>query len=152
MKLILPMTVLALAASSAAFGVQSAADSNGGAEQTIKQLEQDWAVALKNRDTAATDQIVAPSWMMTDQDGVLSDKAQADADLKTGAYLIETFKIDDLQVHVDGDTAVVFGVETEKSTYKGTDSSGQYRFTDVFVKRDGSWKAIATHVSKVTKH
>jgi ketosteroid isomerase-like protein len=55
-------------------------------------------------------------------------------------------------VHVDGDTAVVFGLETEKSTYKGADSSGQYRFTDVFVKRNGVWKAIATHVTKVAKH
>ena len=65
---------------------------------------------------------------------------------------IESFTIDNLTVHVDGDTAVVFGLETEKSTYKGADSSGQYRFTDVFVKRNGVWKAIATHVTKVAKH
>ncbi len=50
-----------------------------------------------------------------------------------------------------GDTAVVHGLETEKSSYKGKDTSGQYRFTDVFVKRNGRWQAIATQVTRVAK-
>jgi hypothetical protein len=45
----------------------------------------------------------------------------------------------------------VSGLETEKSKYDGKDSSGQYRFTDVFVKQGGAWKAVSTHVSKVKK-
>jgi ketosteroid isomerase-like protein len=54
-------------------------------------------------------------------------------------------------VRVFGDTVIVHGLETEKSTYKGADSSGQYRFTDVFIKRDGVWVAVAEHGSKVRK-
>ena len=45
--------------------------------------------------------------------------------------------------------AIVHGLETEKSSYKGKDISGQYRFTDVFMKREGKWMAIATHVTRV---
>jgi hypothetical protein len=45
----------------------------------------------------------------------------------------------------------VHGLDTEKSSYKGKDTSGQYRFTDVFVKRNGLWHAVATHASKVAK-
>ena len=56
-----------------------------------------------------------------------------------------------MTLRVYGDTAVVHGLETEKSSYKGKDTSGQYRFTDVFLKRDGGWHAIATHVTRVVK-
>lgn len=149
-----PMAVLALAAVSLAFGEPAVNDTKpqgGSAEQVITQLEQDWAVALKDHDLATINRIVSPDWMMSDPEGALSDKKQGDEELTSGTYAIEAFKIDDLKVHVDGDTAVVFGLETEKSTYKGKDSSGQYRFTDVFVNRNGAWKAIATHVSKVAK-
>lgn len=155
MKRIIPMAMLAIAATALAFGESSATSPKpqaGSAEQIISQIEQDWGVALMKHDVAAIDQIVSPDWMMTDPEGALADKTQTDADLKSGVLTIESFKIDDLKVHVDGDTAVVFGLETEKSSYKGTDSSGQYRFTDVFVKRNGVWKAIATHVTKVVKH
>ena len=49
-----------------------------------------------------------------------------------------------------GDMAIVLGLETEKSKIHGKDMSGQYRFTDVFVKRDGRWQAIASPLSRVS--
>jgi ketosteroid isomerase-like protein len=155
MKRIIPMVMLAVAATSLAFGEPSAKEpkaQGGSDEQLLSQLENDWAVALTKRDLVAVDRIVSPSWMMSDPEGGLADKAQCDTELKSGAVTIESFTIDNLIVHVDGDTAVVFGLETEKSTYKGADSSGQYRFTDFFVKRNGVWKAIATQMTKVAKH
>jgi ketosteroid isomerase-like protein len=48
-----------------------------------------------------------------------------------------------------GDTAVVHGLWTEKSTLNGKDTSGQYRFTDTFIKRDGRWQAVATFSTKL---
>jgi ketosteroid isomerase-like protein len=55
----------------------------------------------------------------------------------------------DLKVKVYGDTAIVSGQTTDKGKYKGQDISGTYRFTDVFVKRDGKWMAVSTHVTPV---
>jgi hypothetical protein len=46
---------------------------------------------------------------------------------------------------------VVFGLTTEKITMAGQDVSGQNRFTDTFIKRDGKWQCVATHVSVVAK-
>lgn len=124
----------------------------GSTEQIITQMEQDWGVALVKKDLATIDRIEAPEWMISNEVGDLQSKAQTDTELKTGVYNCESFTLDDTKVGVFGDTAVVFGLETEKSTYQGKDSSGQYRFTDVFVKRNGVWQAVATHVSKVVKH
>ena len=127
----------------------AAEEKAGNDEQIIKQLEQEWADALMKRDQAAIDRITSADWVLTDPKGRLIAKAQAEADLKSGTVKFESIKLDELKVRVYGDTAVVHGLETRKSSYKGKDTSGQYRFTDVFVKRNGRWQAIASHVSRV---
>ena len=129
----------------------AAEEKAGNDEQIIKQLEQEWADALLKRDQAAIDRIRSADWVLTDPEGALIAKAQADADLKSGTVKFESIKLDELKVRVDGDTAVVHGLETRKSSYKGKDTSGQYRFTDVFVKRNGRWQAVATHLTRVVK-
>ena len=129
----------------------AAEEKAGNDEQIIKQLEQEWADALLKRDQAAIDRITSADWVLTDPKGRLIAKAQADADLKSGTVKFESIKLDELKVRVYSDAAVVHGLETRKSSYKGKDTSGQYRFTDVFVKRNGHWQAIATHVSRVAK-
>jgi len=62
-----------------------------------------------------------------------------------------SFAWTDMKVHVYGDTAIVTGLNTTKGTFKGKDTSGAYRFTDVFVKRDGRWQVVATRASLVAK-
>jgi len=52
-------------------------------------------------------------------------------------------------VFVVGDTAIVHGLWTETATLNGKDTSGQFRFTDTFVKRDGRWQAVATYSTKL---
>ena len=89
--------------------------------------------------------------MLTDPDGHLISKAKADADLKSGTLTLESFHLDDLKIRVFGQTAIAYGLETEKSKYAGKDTSGQYRFTDVFIKRAGRWQAVSTHISKVAQ-
>ena len=112
---------------------------------------QEWAEAIVKGDQAAIDRITSADWMLTDAQGMLSSKAQSDAHRKSGAVKFESFKLDELKVRVFGDTAVVHGLATRKSSYQGKDTSGQYRSTDVFIKSNGRWQAIAAHISRVVK-
>jgi len=43
----------------------------------------------------------------------------------------------------------VHGLWTSKSTKRGKDTSGTGRHTDVFVRRDARWQAVATHYVEV---
>jgi len=43
----------------------------------------------------------------------------------------------------------VNGLSTEKSSMAGKDTSGQYRWTDVFVKREGRWQCVTGYGAKV---
>ena len=59
------------------------------------------------------------------------------------------FKIDDLKVRFYGDTAIVVGQGSIKAHTKTQDLSGQYVWTDTFVKMLGEWKAVASQVTPV---
>ncbi|MEO7822100.1 MAG: nuclear transport factor 2 family protein [Gemmatimonadaceae bacterium] len=96
-----------------------------------------------------------PSWIERNYASDASDissstgghmtKAQAVADARGDKSVIRSLDLSDLNVRVEGNTAVVNGV----NHVVGTDSQGKpmdrrVRFTDVFIKRDGRWQVWAT--------
>jgi ketosteroid isomerase-like protein len=127
----------------------SRADNFSSVKDTLVQIEHDWANALVKGDVVAWSRCLADDWIGTGPEGNMVTKAGAYADLKAGLVVRGLFRLDDLKVRVYGDVAIVFDLETEKSMIHGKDMSGQYRFTDVFVKRHGRWQAVASHLSRV---
>jgi ketosteroid isomerase-like protein len=121
------------------------------AEQALLQLERDWEQANAKNDLVALDRILASEFVNTDSDGRLATRAEVIARRKSGAVKFTAFTQDEYKVHLFGDTAVVTGRSTIKQIRDGKEYSGQERFTDVFVRRDGRWQAVATHSSRVGK-
>jgi len=120
-------------------------------EQTLMQLERDWTQAGLKKDAGALERIIADDWAGIDFEGKTFTKAQVMADLKSGAATTQTVELGEMKVRVFGNTAVVTGSDTEKSSYKGKDTSGKYVWTDVFVQRNGRWQAAASQSVKVPK-
>jgi len=119
------------------------------AEQAILDLEKDWMAAMLAGDTSRIENITAEDWVFTDPSGRVQTRAESVAEFKNGTLKIESTTPLGLKVNVYGDTAVVNGRTKDKGTYNGADISGEYQFTDVFVKRDGKWRAVATQVTRV---
>lgn len=120
-------------------------------EQTLLQLERDWEQANAKNDTAALERILAPEFVSTDSDGRLTTRVENFARRKSGEVKFTAFTQDDYKVHVIGDTAIVTGRSTIKGIRDGKDWSGQERWTDVFVRRNGRWQAVATHSSRIAR-
>ena len=114
-------------------------------------VEHAWGNALLKRDVAGFGRCLADEWVLITSDGSRVTKAVALGDLKSGALKIDSFRLDDVTVRLYGNTAVVRGLITEKSKLRDKDTSGKSRFTDVFVKRDGRWQAVASHESNLPK-
>jgi ketosteroid isomerase-like protein len=153
MKRTLVVAVLAITASSLAFG-QTKDRSNkksGNVEQTLMQIEQELLDALLKGDTSAAQRYTADTYIFTGPDGTVMDKGRSIADLKSGDLKIESSKLDDMKVQAYGDTAVVTYRSTDKGNYKGSDLSGQYRWTDVFVKRNGRWQIVAGQGTRIAQ-
>jgi ketosteroid isomerase-like protein len=120
-------------------------------EQELIKLEDGWSAAFVSADVAFCDRILAEDYTDTDASGTVTTKAQDIADLKSGDFKCTSAANDDYKVRVYGKTAVVTGRLTMKAQYKGEDISGQYRWTDTWVKLAGGWQCVATHVSKIVE-
>jgi len=120
-------------------------------EQELLKLEQDWANANVKADVAFLDRILAEDCVFTDAEGVVWTKAQSLAHLKPGGHVITSMVSDDMKVRIYGDAAVVTGRNTTKETLNGKDTSGQERWTDTWIKRNGRWRCVATHSSRIAQ-
>jgi ketosteroid isomerase-like protein len=56
-----------------------------------------------------------------------------------------------MKVRVYGDMAVATYGSTDKGSYKGKDISGRFRWTDVFVKRNGRWEIVAGQGTRISQ-
>jgi ketosteroid isomerase-like protein len=151
------MLTFVVAAIGVAWGCNAPApDDSGGApvatagsadvESTITKLEEQWVAAILAKDTATIDRLLSDDFVGTTDDRRYA-KQQAIDDVKEGTH--ESLRLDDLQVRVFGDTAIVDVDQTEKSRHGDEDFSGTYMFTNVWVKRNGEWQAVASHGSRI---
>jgi uncharacterized protein (TIGR02246 family) len=134
-----------LALAQAAKPAQNSAD-----EKAVTQLVHEWLDALVKNDLDALDRIIADDYVITNSDGSVLGKQQELEPFKAGLKF-ESATVEDLKVRVYGDTAVVTGAGTFKGNFKGRAFAVQERFTDVWVKRDGRWQAVASQESSLPK-
>ncbi len=159
MKRILVMVVLMIAAPTLALSqtndkkADAKKNNNSSVEQELMQLEKDSAAAAVKGDITFLDRHTAANYIGTDPGGEVADRAKMMADAKAGNPKFEALDLDDMSVHMAGkDTAVVTGRATVKGKLKsGMDISGQYRFTDVWVRQAGRWQMMAWQATKVAQ-
>lgn len=123
-------------------------------KQDLMQLERDIGQANIKRDYAFFDRVEADEFIFTGGDGSLLNKQEDLKSLKEPAnpdLMLLAYDVDEMNVLLYEKTAVVTGRVTTKRRYKGTESSSQSRFTDVFVWRDGRWQIVAGHSSRLAK-
>ncbi len=133
----LHLIVFALLACSSTTAAQSST-----AKELI-QLENRFNDALVQADIAVIEEIETDGLIFTDATGTVTSKADEIRSLKSGEVKFASIEMTDTRVQDFGNTAVVTGKLVEKAQYKDTDISGNYRFTDVWEKRDGKWQHVA---------
>ncbi len=156
MKNILMIVVLVFAVSLAA--AQTARKNSGEAkvEQALMQMERDWSAAYLKHDTAMIDRILADDYVGIDGRGVVTSKAQEMEEAKAptpGApapdRMVADESVSEMKVRVYGNAAVVTGVTTEKVIFKSKESTVRYRRTTVYVNRQGNWRCVSFHGSRI---
>lgn len=117
----------------------------------LSYMELDWNAASKARDVSWIERNYAPfATEVSGATGKLETKAQAIESMKADKSVIESIEMSDMNVRVDGDVAVVTGL----NHVKGRDAAGKpmerrTRFTDTLVKKDGRWMVWATQGTRV---
>lgn len=120
---------------------------DGATEKAVTALEQQWLQSQKTNNPDLVAPLLADKFMITDNDGKVTGKAEMLATQKATKY--DSVGYEDVKVTVFGDTAIARGVFKAK----GTDASGKpmdlnERWTDTWVKMpNGQWQCVASHTS-----
>ena len=121
----------------------AASDAGGQSiEDTVRTLEQDWADAVRTRDSTALERLVAPNF-------TVSSDGTTDPPLPRAIWMtntlhnlrVDSIRLSPAQVTVRGDTAtatlVFFWAGQFKTTPPFRDST---TLTDTWVRRPGEWQ------------
>jgi uncharacterized protein (TIGR03067 family) len=122
-----------------------------GAAEVLKKLEQQWVEAYVKRDTAFLERLLPEDYAITYPDGSVLNKKREIADIKSGAVALTELKIGEMLVRTYGDAAVITGQAAIKGKVNGQDVSGDYRFTDTWVKRGEHWQPVASQLTRIVK-
>ena len=109
--------------------------------RTLLQLEDGWARALVQRDTAMFRRHLAPDFVYTENADIMGKKDVIQG--VTGSDTVTWAGNEGMKVHSYGSTAVVTGILAMKGHGKDGAFSKRYRFTDTWMYLNGRWQIIA---------
>jgi len=117
---------------------------------TIVDLEHRLAAAWVKGDRTFIEGLLAADWSVTDGAGrVLTRQQVLDETFGSADRRVEAMAIDDVQVRFVAGVAIVTGRTRATGSYRGQSGTAVLRFTDVFTRRDGRWRIVASHGSSV---
>lgn len=142
------LLTLALPVATALATVQ---DQRGRSDQEIfLELEERWAAAVERNDVSAVGAILADEYVSTYDDGSHGDRARELELVRTFNQHIDESAIEDFAVKAYGDTAVVRFSRRMVGPRNGARHEVTFRYTDVFVWRDGRWQCVSSQSTRVT--
>jgi ketosteroid isomerase-like protein len=149
-RVFLSMSVLAVPAlAGPLFGAERAQSNVSKAEDEVRRMERERFAAMLKADVAALDHLLGADLTYTHGDGRVIDKAAFLSDFKTGAFKYVTIEPQDMAVRVFGDVAVVTGGAAMHVVNNGADANIKIRYTDVHVRRNGSWQLVAWEATRL---
>src|SRR4051812_44427043 len=117
------------------------------AEEELLKLEKEFAEAIVSNDLEGIGRLVTDDWAIIGADGEITYRARFFEVIKSGALTHNAMESDDFRIRVYGDSAVVTAITRTKGRFMEQEFSTQERATDVFVKRDGRWQCVLTHLT-----
>lgn len=119
----------------------------------ICKLESDTDNAAMVHDEKFLAALFADEYQHTNFLGGVTDKKAELGFFTSPRFVLKKAEIDGCTVHVYGrDVAVATGTNNwAEASYEGTDISGRYRFTTIYVHRQGRWQIVAGHASMIRR-
>jgi ketosteroid isomerase-like protein len=132
------------------------AGSNPGAPQSedaskIIAMENLWNQMQLNHDATAMEKMIDDDFVLTDYDGALLDKKQFLDSIKDMSIKLAQEMSEGMKLHQHGNTVVITGATREKGTQNGKPFAHNGRFTDTWIKKDGRWLCVASHLGVVSR-
>jgi len=117
----------------------------------LMKIEKDWSDAFESNDPAAIERFIADDWSIVGPNGKVTDRAAFMDLIKSGALTHSKMDLEDAKVRVYGEAALVTARGISEGTFNGKAFREEERLTDFFVKQNGTWKCVLTHLTRLEK-
>lgn len=112
---------------------------NKEVEKELIRLVRLWDEAIVKQNVKTLDNLLADEFSLSGE-----SKRQYLEFIKTSGSTVKSAISDQFDVRVYGETAILIARDTIQSKTGEMQSINQYRYIDVWIKRDGRWQCVAT--------
>ena len=122
---------------------------SSGVREELIRLAREWDRAMVGNDPEAIGRFMADDWIIIGTDGRIGDRRTFLGLVESGALTHDVMESHDIDLRVYGDTAVLVSRGISGGRYQGRPFREEERATCVFVRQDGVWKCVLTHLSRL---
>ena len=115
----------------------------------ILAIENQWATAIERQDAAAFDRLAAEDFRFLEEDGRWLNRAEYIAARSHNPDNVKSAVQDEIEVRQYGDAAIATGRSILHGTRAGKPFVYRFRWTDVYVRRDGRWQAVSGQLTSL---
>lgn len=123
----------------------------GQDEQELRAKLHQWDEAYAGRDIETLASILADDFIFTNASGVVVSRSQyISANIKAPDMTLEIpTDSEEVSVRVYKETAVMTSRGAQRGQPFNRDPAVRYRYTDVWVKQQGRWRAVASQATRI---
>jgi ketosteroid isomerase-like protein len=119
-------------------------------QEILIQMERDWDGAFERQDAKLIESFLADEFIATYGDGKRGNKATELKLATENNQQVDRRELSDFTVKIYGQTAVVWFTQTLTGPVQGKATTIAFRYTDVWVMRDGRWQCVSSQSTRVT--
>jgi ketosteroid isomerase-like protein len=116
---------------------------------TLKKLSDAWDAAIVRKDEKAIADNMTEDFRQIDGHGNYETKQSFVAGIVDPKLTIDPYTIEDFEVKLLGDTALIYGRSRMTGTFDGKPFVSNYRYIDIYVRRDGQWKIVSVQITRL---
>jgi len=126
-----------------------AADKSADVVAHLKQLSDNWDRVIVAKDEAAIAGNMAEDFRIIDRRGDIGGKKAFVADILDPKLTIDPYTVEDFEVRLYGDTALLSGRTQMTGKFDGQPFTSNYRYIDIYVRKGGVWKIVSVQITQL---
>lgn len=117
-------------------------------EAQLTKLSDHWDQVIVAKQEKAIADNMAEDFRIIDGHGNVENKAQFVAGVMDAKLTIDPYKVDDFEIRFYGDVALLSGHTLMTGTYDGEKFTSNYRYIDIYAKRNGTWQIVSVQITR----
>ena len=115
----------------------------------LTRLSDAWDKAIVRTDEKAIADNMAEDFRQIDPNANLETKQSFVAGIIDPKLTIDPYTVEEFEVRLYGDTALLSGRTHMTGKYDGQAFESNYRYIDIYVRRNGAWKIVSVQITRI---